>query len=434
MEARPTTFDLDRDHVFATYDRAPVVFIRGDGVWLFDADGKRYLDLLSGIAVNALGHNHPRVVAAISEQAGKVLHVSNLFHNEHQAALAERLCAATGMSRAFFCNSGAEAIEAAIKVARRRTFLANSGTLVGEGGRREIHSPGASGGIGGEVERSVPRHNARHEIVALEGSFHGRTLGALSVTGQAKYRDPFEPLIPGIRFVRPNDIEAISSAVGERTCAVIVEPILGEGGVRVLDHAFLGAAREACDKCGALLIFDEVQCGLGRTGAFLASQASGVRPDLVALAKPLGLGIPMGALLGSEATRDAFTAGTHGSTFGGGPLACRVSIEFLEIIGEERLLERVRTLGARFAGRLREIQARNPLVKEVRGAGLMLGMELSVSGRPIVKAMLERGFVINCAGENVLRFLPPYIIGEIELDSAAAALGDALSEQQDNRS
>jgi predicted acetylornithine/succinylornithine family transaminase len=396
METQPTAFDLDRSHVFPTYDRAPVVFVRGEGAWLFDADGKRYLDLLSGIAVNALGHNHPRIVAAIAEQAGKVLHVSNLFHNEHQAALAQKLCAATGMSRAFFCNSGAEAVEAAIKVSRRREFLSNGSA------------------------------NFKHEVVALEGSFHGRTLGALSVTGQAKYRDPFEPLVPGVRFVRPNDTEALECAVGDRTCAVIMEPILGEGGVRPLESAFLRVAREACDRHGALLIFDEVQCGLGRTGEYLASQASGVKPDLVTLAKPLGLGIPMGALLGAESTRDAFTAGTHGSTFGGGPLACRVSLEFLRIIEEENLLDRVKTLGAHLGARLRGIQASSPVVKDVRGAGLMLGMELAVFGKPIVKAMLERGFVINCAGDNVLRFLPPYVITEAEIDSAAAALSEVL--------
>ncbi|MBZ5534460.1 MAG: aspartate aminotransferase family protein [Acidobacteriia bacterium] len=391
-------FALDQQYVFPTYDRAPVVFVRGEGAELIDENGARYLDCLSGIAVNALGYNHPRIVATLSDQAAKILHVCNLFHNEYQAQLARKLCSISGLQSAFFCNSGTEAIEAAIKVARNHAFR-------------------ASGGAG----------HHKHEIVALEDSFHGRTLGALSLTGQRKYREPFEPLIPGIRFVPANDAAALQAAVNEKACALIMEPIQGEGGIRVLNREFLGAARSLCDRHGALLIFDEVQCGLGRTGFYLSYQGKGVQPDLVTLAKPLGLGIPMGALLGTRATRDDLTLGTHGSTFGGGPLACRMSLEFFQIMEEERLLERIRTLGNHFAAGLHDLKKKFSFVKEVRGEGLILGMELDFPGKDLVRTLLQRGYVINCAHERVLRFLPPYIITEVQLDRLIRALDDAFS-------
>lgn len=388
----------DQHYVFPTYDRAPIVFVRGEGALLFDEEGKSYLDFLSGIAVNALGYNHPRIVSALSDQATKILHVCNLFHNEYQSTLAQKLCEISGMQQVFFCNSGTEATEAALKVARNRAFR-------------------AAGGNG----------NTKYEIVALTNSFHGRTLGALSVTGQAKYQKPFEPLIPGVRFIPANDIHALNSSVNQNTCAVIMEPIQGEGGIQILDTEFLKAARATCDQNDALLIFDEVQCGLGRTGTFLSFQSKGVQPDLVTLAKPLGLGIPMGALLGTGRSRDDFTAGTHGSTFGGGPLACRISLEFFKIMEDENLLAKIRQLGNYFMEQLRQVQTEYAFIQDVRGEGLIVGMELKFSGKKIVHSMFQKGFVINCAHDNVLRFLPPYIITEEQIDRMVKGLNEVFS-------
>lgn len=389
---------LDQQYVFPTYDRAPVTFVRGRGTELFDESGKHYLDFLSGVAVNALGYNHPRIISTLNDQAAKILHVCNLFHNEYQAPLAEKLCSISGFQQAFFCNSGTEANEAAIKVARNHAFRSSNGFS-----------------------------NLKHEIVALENSFHGRTLGALSVTGQEKYRKPFEPLVPGIKFAPANDIHALLAAVNKNTCAVILEPIQGEGGIRVLTRDFLSAAREVCNQFDALLIFDEVQCGLGRTGTYFAYQGKSVQPDLVTLAKSLGLGIPMGALLGAAATRDALAVGTHGSTFGGGPLACRLSLEFLKIIEEENLLARIRSLGTYFSDQLRSLQRKFSFVKEVRGEGLMLGMELEFPGKDLVRTLLQRGYVISCAHEKVLRFLPPYIITEAQIDHLIQAMHEVFA-------
>ncbi len=389
---------LDQQYVFPTYSRAPLVFVRGEGCVLFDDGGNRFLDFLGGIAVNALGYNHPRIVNTIADQASKVLHVCNLFHNEYQSELAEKLCSLSGMEQAFFCNSGTEANEAALKLARNHGYRASGG-----------------------------KPSRKHEIVALLDSFHGRTMGALSVTGQEKYRQPFEPLISGVRFVPANDVEALDAAVSEKTCAVILEPIQGEGGVRVLTSEFLKAARTACDRHNALLIFDEVQCGLGRTGHYFASHGSGIKPDLLTLAKPLGLGIPMGALLGTMATREDFGAGTHGSTFGGGPLACRLSLEFFKILDEDKLLQHITRVGRHFRSQLMSLKVRLPVVREVRGEGLMVGLELDFPGKPVVREMLERGYVINCAQEKVLRFLPPYIITEGQIDQMVEALHEVLA-------
>ncbi|MDD5543991.1 MAG: aspartate aminotransferase family protein [Acidobacteriia bacterium] len=388
---------LDQEFVFPTYARAPVVFVRGEGVFLFDENGKQYLDFLSGIAVNALGHNHPRIVSTITDQARKILHVCNLYHNEYQAALAQTLCRLSGLDSVFFCNSGTEAVEAALKAARIRAYRNSNGQA-----------------------------NPKVEVVALLDSFHGRTCGALSLTGQEKYRKPFEPLIPGVHFIPRNDIDALHAAVTDKTCAVILEPIQGESGIQVLDAAFLKAARAACDDHNAMLVFDEVQCGLGRTGKFFAFQHTDVQPDLVAVAKPLGLGIPMGALLGVKKVREDLALGTHGSTFGGGPLACRVSLEFFQIMEEQGLLEKVASQGQYFSGRLAELRARHPAVQEIRGKGLMIGMQLSSSGKEIVRQMLDRGYVINCANETVLRFLPPYLIEREHIDRLIDALDQVL--------
>jgi predicted acetylornithine/succinylornithine family transaminase len=390
-------FDLDKKYVFPTYDRFPVVFTHGRGAELYDAGGKRYLDFLGGIAVNALGHAHPRMVRAIASQAGKVLHTSNLFHNEHQAALAGRLSGLCGMDAAFFCNSGTEANEAAIKIARRYAFLKTGG--------RE-----------------------KNAIVALHGSFHGRSTGALAITGQEKLRTPFEPLLPGARFVSPGDAAALEKAVGPDTCAVFIEPVLGEGGVRIVPKPFLEEARRLCDLHDALLVFDEVQCGIGRTGRFCAWEHSGVKPDVVTLAKPLGLGIPMGAMLGVEKTRAAFSAGTHGSTFGGGPLACALSLELLSILDDEDLLTRAQKAGSRLMDGLRTLAGKKPVIKEVRGLGLMIGAEISVPGKPVVGEMLKRGYIINCTHDTVLRFLPPFVVSDMEIDEVLSALSSVLAD------
>src|SRR3989442_638949 len=304
---------MESPHLYPTYPRPDLLLERGEGWRVRDAEGREYVDLIGGIAVNALGHAHPRILAAISEQAGRMIHASNLFHHPFQEPLARRLAELSGLARVFFCNSGTEAVEAAIKLARARARAR------------------------GEPERTV--------LVALEGSFHGRTAGALSVTWEESYRTPFEPLLPGARFVPAEDEAALRDAVRLDTAALLIEPIQGEGGVRVLSTGFLAAAREACDRAGALLVFDEVQCGLGRTGRWFAYQDAGVLPDLACVAKPLACGLPLGALLGREETAGYLGRGRHGSTFGGGPLACRVALEFLDVVEADGLLERVRRTG-----------------------------------------------------------------------------------------
>jgi predicted acetylornithine/succinylornithine family transaminase len=386
-------------HLFPTYARAPLRFTGGRGCRLRDDAGREYLDLLGGIAVNALGHAHPRLLAALREAAREealLLHCSNLYHHPWQEALAERLAGLFGLPRVFFCNSGSEAIEAALKLARARA--------------RRLRGAGATG------------------IVALEGSFHGRTAYALSVTGQPKYRDPFGPLMDGVVFVPPDDEEALRAAVGPATAAVILEPIQGEGGVRPLPPAFLRAARAACDAAGALLIADEVQCGLGRTGAWSAARQAGVTPDLLALAKPLAGGLPLGAILGRDDLAADFGPGTHGSTFGGGPLPCRLALAFLDAVEQEGLLARVEARGRQFFDGLRGLAARFPPVREVRGRGLMIGVVLDRPAGGLADALLRRGVIAGTAGDRVLRLLPPYVITADETASALQAIGGALAE------
>jgi predicted acetylornithine/succinylornithine family transaminase len=361
-------------------------------VW--DTEGREYVDLIGGIAVNALGHAHPRLVAAIAEQAGRLIHCSNLYHHPLQGALAARLAEISGLPRVFFCNSGTEAIEAAIKLARAWARAR------GEEGRAGL--------------------------VALHQGFHGRTLGALSVTSQESYRAPFEPLVPGVRFVPPGDAEALRAAVGRDTAAVLIEPVQGEGGVRCLEPAFLAAARAACDAAGALLVFDEVQCGLGRTGRWFAFQEHGVMPDLLCIAKPLGGGLPLGALLGSEETARVLGAGAHGSTFGGGPLACRAALEFLAVVEEEELLARVTLTGERAMTALRDLAAAEPAIREIRGRGLMIGIELNRPAAPVVAALRDRGYLVGSCRGDVLRLLPPYTIDPGLLEQFVTALGSVL--------
>ena len=389
---------LEERHLFPTYARAPLRVVAGAGCRLFDDAGREYLDMLGGIAVNALGHAHPRIVAVLRDAAageGTVLHCSNLYHHPYQGPLAARLAALFGLPRVFFCNSGSEAVEATLKLARARA--------------RRLKGETATG------------------VVALEGSFHGRTGFALSVTGQAKYRAPFGPLVGGVTFVPPDDPEALRSAVAETTAAVILEPVQGEGGVRPIDAAVLQAARTACDEAGSLLIADEVQCGLGRTGAWSACRQAGVEPDLITLAKPLAAGLPLGALLGREDLTADFGPGTHGSTFGGGPLPCRLALAFLDAVEEERLIEAARDRGAQLMQGLRAIAGRRAdAIEKVRGRGLMIGVVLRAPAAGLVDALLETGVVTCAAGERVLRLLPPFVISAPEVDRFLESLDAVL--------
>ena len=384
---------LDRAHVLQTYRRAPVVFERGEGCRLFDATGRAYLDFISGIGVSALGHAHPRLTAAIAAQAEQLLHTSNLYFNPLQPEVAARLTDLSGLSRAFFCNSGTEAVEACLKFARRYW-----------------HSQGVTG---------------RTEIVALERGFHGRTMGALSVTWDEHYRAPFAPLLDGVTFVSAADPSALRAAVTDRTAAVIVEPLQGEGGVRPLSPQLAAAVSDACRSTGTLLIADEVQCGLGRTGVPFYSATLGLQPDLMALGKALGGGVPIGAALFSERVARAAAFGDHGSTYGGNLLACRAALVFLDEL-TSGLLAHVAEIGPEIEAALRRVAARHPAVVEVRGAGVIWGVELDRPAAPVVEAALERGLLINRTADTVLRLLPPYIIDAADVDQMAVLLDAAL--------
>jgi predicted acetylornithine/succinylornithine family transaminase len=392
---------LELRHVLQTYRRQSVTFVRGEGVRLYDTEGREYLDLLSGIGVAALGHAHPRLADAISDQARTLLHTSNLFYHPLQGQLAERLTTLAGLPRAFFCNSGTEAVEACLKFARRYWFT---------------------------------RGEPRSEIIALDGSFHGRTIGALSVTSDEHYRAPFAPLLSGIRFVPANDSGALARAVSGSTAAIIAEPIQGEGGVRPLTPAFAAAIAEACSTSGALLIADEVQSGLGRTGHLFYSAALGLKPHLMSLGKALGAGVPIGAALVSDEVAGTIAFGDHGSTYGGNLLACRAALCFVEELTTRDLLGHVRAMGPFFEDRLKAIAARRAVVKEVRGSGLMWGLELTCDAASVVPAALERGLIVNRTSETVVRLLPPLVITEAEaaealdrLDAALAALAGSTT-------
>ena len=382
--------DLEREYVLQNYARYPLVLARGKGCYVYDLEGRRYLDFIAGIGVNALGHAHPRILAVIREQAGLLIHTSNLYYNLYQGPLAKRLAEISGLQRTFFANTGTEAMEGALKM---------------------VHAHG----------RAI--HPDKYEIVSLENSFHGRTLGALSITGQAKYREPFEPLIPGVKFVPVNDIAALEAAFSERTAGIVLEMIQGEGGIYPLTHEFVVKARELADRYNALLVADEIQCGVGRTGTYFAYQRSHpvILPDVMAAAKPLACGIPLGVIVANERAAAAIKPGMHGSTFGGGALACRVALEFLDVLDE--LLPSIQRVGGYFHVVLNELARKHGFVKEVRGFGLMLGMELAVPGKQIVLDAMAEGLLINCTHETVLRFLPPYIATEKEVDRAVKTLG-----------
>jgi acetylornithine/N-succinyldiaminopimelate aminotransferase len=394
--------ELESKYLLGTYDRYDVLIDRGTGPYLIDKANKRYLDLLAGIGVNSLGYNHPRVKHVLRKQIKKPLHVSNLLYHEYQGRLAEKLSQVSGLDRVFFTNSGTESVEGCLKFARA---WAN-------------RNPG----------------KRRFRFLALADSFHGRTFGALSATGQKKYRDPFEPMVPGFDFVNFNDVADLERKFNDEVCAVMFETIQGEGGIRMVSEEFYRAARQLTAKNDALLICDEIQCGLGRTGRWYAFHKfappsdKAMLPDLVASAKPLGLGIPLGAILLKQHVADAIQIGHHGTTFGGGPLACRASIEYFNVLEEDEMLTRVREVGEYFLKRLEELRTL-PVVKEVRGDGLMLAVELKIPGKEIVKQLLEQGFILNCTHETVLRLLPPFVIKEKQIDKFMRALKSVLEVQ-----
>ena len=390
--------ELEKKYLLGTYARYEVLIDRGSGAYLIDKSNKRYLDLLAGIGVNSLGYNHPRIKQVLRKQIKKPLHVSNLMYHEYQGRLAEKLCEISGLDRAFFTNSGTESVEGCLKFAR-------------------VYA------------------KPKFRILSLDQSFHGRTFGALSATGQKEYRDPFEPLVPGFKFIGFNDVEDLEKKFTDDVCAILIETIQGEGGIRPISEQFYRRARELATEKGALLIVDEIQCGLGRTGHWFAFHQFApptdktMLPDIVASAKPLGLGIPLGAILLREKVAAAIQVGQHGTTFGGGPLACRASLEYFKILEEGNLLERVRIVGSYFKKRLEELKDL-PVVKEVRGEGLMLAVELKVPGKEIVKQLLAQGFILNCTHETVLRMLPPFIITEKQIDKFILALKQVLEAQR----
>ncbi|MGB2688461.1 MAG: acetylornithine transaminase [Desulfobacterales bacterium] len=383
------------DKVIAkTYKRFPIVITKGKGCNLWDIEGKKYMDFVSGIAVCNLGHSHPKVSAALSKQADVLLHVSNLYYTEPQIDLAYRLTENSFADRVFFCNSGAEANEAAIKLARK--YFKDKG------------------------------ESERYRIVTMEKSFHGRTMATLSATGQDKIKKGFEPLLEGFDHIPFNDIDALRKSIGPSTCAVLLEPIQGEGGVRCPDPDYLKAVRRLCDETGVLLIFDEIQTGMGRTGKFFAYEHFGIEPDIMTLAKALANGLPIGAMLASEEVAEAFGPGAHASTFGGTPIITAASIQVVKVLLEENLIHRCAKMGAYFKERLSGLKSKHESIVDVRGMGLLLGMKLKIEGDAIVNSCMEKGFLINCIQGNILRFIPPLIVEKEEIDALIACLDGIL--------
>jgi acetylornithine aminotransferase/acetylornithine/N-succinyldiaminopimelate aminotransferase len=383
-----------------TYQRNPLLFVSGHGVYLRDERGDEYLDLLSGIGVSALGYAHSVIEATIVEQSKKLLHTSNLYYHKHTAELALRLTEISGMDRVFFCNSGTEAWEAALKLAR-----AHAGLLRSEG--KKIGT----------------------KILAVEQSFHGRTIGAVSTTYKEKYREPFAPVMPGVEFVRFDDLDDLRAKFSDDVCAICIEAVQGEGGVRPISKEFFAAARELCNSTGALLLADEIQSGLGRTGEWFAYQHYGVQPDVTTLAKPIANGLPMGAMLCTEEAARAITPGMHGTTFGGGPLVCAVAIAVIDTMKQTNLLAHVREVGAYFKQRLEWLRRQHDCITAVRGLGLMLGIEIDSEelAKDAASEMLKQKIIVNRTSETVLRFLPPYILERTHVDQTIAALDQVLS-------
>jgi predicted acetylornithine/succinylornithine family transaminase len=388
-QAAPSVIDLEKQYLFQNYARFPLVLSRGRGCYVYDDSGKRYLDLIAGIGVNALGHAHPRLMKVIREQAARMIHCSNLYYNEYQGPLAERIAKLSGLDRVFFCNSGTEANEGALKMIRAHG--------------RKINS-------------------SKFETVALNGSFHGRTFGALSITGQEKYRKDFEPMLPGARFVNRNNVAELEAAVNENTAGIFLEIVQGEGGVFPMTDEYIRKARALADKYNALLVFDEIQCGVGRTGTHFSYQMLDpiVMPDVLTAAKPVACGIPLGVVAAKQTAADVIAAGQHGTTFGGGPLACRVALEFFDVLDE--LLPNIIHVGGYFRMQLMDLARHFSFIKEVRGYGLIVGVELEFPGKQIVLDCMSKGLLINCTHDTVLRALPPYILTEQDVDRAISVL------------
>ncbi len=384
-----------------TYDRNPLLFTSGEGVYVIDEQGVKYLDLLSGIGVNALGYANPVIENVIARQSKKLIHISNLYFHEGQAELALRLTELTGMDRAFFCNSGTEAWEGALKLAR-----AHAGILRSEG--KQIGT----------------------KFLALEHSFHGRTYGSMATTHKAKYREPFAPVMPGVEFVKLNNVADLRAKFSNDVCAILVESIQGEGGVRPLTQEFFAEARELASSTGALLIADEIQAGMGRTGKWCGYQHYGIKPDITTLAKPLAGGLPLGAILCTEEVARSFHAGLHGTTFGGGPLVCAVGIAVVDAMENDGMLDKVTATGEYFMDKLRGLAGKHEAIVDVRGKGLMIAAELDSAdlAKKTVAEMLKRKILINCTSDTVLRFLPPYILERAHVDAAIAALDEILTE------
>jgi acetylornithine/N-succinyldiaminopimelate aminotransferase len=380
-----------------TYDRLPIMVTHGKGVYLYDSEGNKYLDFLSGIGVNALGYAHPAITKVIQRQAAKVIHTSNLFYHAYQAELAKRLTKLSGMDRVFFSNSGTEAWEGAMKLAR-------------------AYSNEKSGG-------------KKYKILALENSFHGRTFGSLATTYTAKYRKPFEPMLPGVEFIKFNDVDDLKAKFDDEVCAIGFEPVQGEGGINPVSKEFMKTARELATKNDALLILDEIQSGMGRTGKMFAYQHYGVKPDITTLAKPLAGGLPLGAILCTNKVSAIIHPGMHGTTFGGGPLACAAAVEFLNVIEKQKLLKQTQQLGNYFLEQLRQLDARHSSIADVRGVGLMIGVELDSAdvAKEVVKQMLDRKIIINRTHETTLRFLPPFIVTRKQIDEVVKALDQVLT-------
>ncbi|MGC2210018.1 MAG: aspartate aminotransferase family protein [Candidatus Korobacteraceae bacterium] len=384
-------------YLLHTYDRYPILLTHAKGAYLYADDGSKYLDFLSGIGVMALGYSHPAINKVIREQSAKLVHCSNLFYSQYPSLLAQKLVKLSGLDRAFFCNSGTEAWEGALKIARA---VASSKGL-----------------------------KKRTKFLALENSFHGRTMGAVATTYTEKYRKPFAPLMPGVTFVKFNDIEDLKKKFDDEVCAVCIEPIQGEGGVHPVSKEFLLTARELTAASGALLLLDEIQCGLGRTGKMFAYQHYGVKPDVTTLAKPLASGLPLGAILVTEDVASAIHPGMHGTTFGGGPLSCAVALEVLKVIEDEKILANVKEVGGYFLDLLKQLDARHGCITDVRGAGLMLGVELDSAdlAKAVLKAMMEQKIIINRTHESVLRFLPPFVVTKKQVEVVVKALDQILS-------
>jgi acetylornithine/N-succinyldiaminopimelate aminotransferase len=390
-----------------TYKRQPFLLERGRGCYVYDAGGKKYLDFLGGIAVNALGHVHPRIVKVIRREAGRAIHFSNLYHNGFQGPLARKLAEWSGLDRVFFCNSGTEAIDGAMKLARLCA--------------REPRDTGAS----------APR---KYRFLALENSFHGRTFGAVSVTATEKYRLPFAPLVPSVEFVRFNDVVDLESKFDDSVCGVVIETVQGEGGIYPVSDSFWKRTRELATKFGALMIADEIQCGLGRTGRHFAFQRFATKPDIAVIAKPLAAGLPLGAILTSNAVATGVSPGLHGTTFGGGPLICAAALEFLEIIESKKLLQNVRSRGDELRAGLQELATRFDFIREVRAEGLMIGIQLSVEGAPLVAEAAKQGLLINCTHDYIIRLLPPFIVTRTQVREFLKKFASVLADVSENSS